>query len=83
MSNTMQSTMEVPNTRLMPQKRCLLVKPLAPRPGDLRAREEARAAKWAEPEMRAYREMMRPRAGPDTVSRCSISWAPSYTFKQK
>ena len=47
--------------------------------------EEALAAKWAEPEVRAYREMRRPRAGPDTVSglRCSIIRLPSYTLTWK
>ena len=47
--------------------------------------EEALAAKWAEPEVRAYREMRRPRAGPDTVSgvRCSITRLPSYNLTWK
>ena len=47
--------------------------------------EEALAAKCAEPEVRAYREMIRPRTGPETESgvRCSITWLPSYTWNRK
>ena len=103
--------MQVPKNMLMPQNRCLLVKPFISRLGDLPALvnilhtgrnnnskgnhqakyfpclapiEEARAAKCAEPEVRAYREMRSPRVGPDTVSgvSCSITWLPSYTWTE-
>ena len=104
--------MQVPKNMLMPQNRCLLVKPFISRLGDLPALvnilhtgrnnnskgnhqakyfpclapiEEARAAKCAEPEVRAYREMRSPRVGPDTVSgvSCSITWLPSYTWTEQ
>ena len=97
---TMHRTMQVPKNMLMPQNRCLLVKPFISCLGDLSASvnilhtgrnnnskgnhqakyfpclapiEEARAAKCAEPEVRAYREIRSPRVGPDTVSGVSCS----------